>query len=208
MENIRAQTKFMCEIEVKEIVEDAEEQAKKNVKSAEEQAAEIKKQNLKKVAERLHEKEMSDLEVARLEQKRQISNVRFQLLDDVVAEATTILDKMSKDSDPRYKTGLIKLIIEAATKVQASDLEILINSKDKSFVKGKLAELKRNISQLKGIPVTLKINEEELSTQGGTVVRDKEKKQIFNNTYEARLAEAKSKLTSQISVILFEGLED
>jgi V/A-type H+-transporting ATPase subunit E len=208
MENIRAQTKFMCEIEVKEIVEDAEEQAKRNVKSAEEQAAEIKKQNLKKFAERLHEKEISDLEVARLEQKRQISNARFQLLDEVVAEATTILDKMSKDSDPRYKTGLIKLIIEAATKVQASDLEILINSKDKSFVKGKLAELKRNISQLKGIPVTLKINEEELSTQGGTVVRDKEKKQIFNNTYEARLAEAKSKLTSQISIILFEGLED
>lgn len=208
MENIKAQVKFMSEIENKEIIEEAEEQAKKIVSNAEKEALRIRNQKTLEVSERLHEKEISDLEGALLEQKKRISNVRSQLLDEVIAEATTILEKMGHDSDPRYRTSLKKLIIEASTRVQACDLEILTNSRDKVFVKSKLVELTKDISRLKGMPVILKISKDELDTQGGTIVLDKNKRQIFNNTFEARLVEAKDELMSQISMILFEGLED
>ncbi len=208
MENLKSQIKFMCEIEAKEAIEEAEEQARLIVKNAKEEAEKIKERKTEEISERLQEKETSDLEIAGLEQKRKISNVRLQLLDEVMSQASTILEKTSKNLEPRYKTSLRKLIIEAAVKVQGSDLEILTNSRDREFVEEKLEELKKVISQSKDMSVTLRISREQLNTQGGAIVRDKDRRQIFNNTFEARLTKARQEIMGKISVSLFEGLDD
>ena len=208
MENLKSQIKFMQEIEAKEIIEDATEQAKKTIKEAEEKAAKIKSQKTEEVSEKLREKEASELDSARLEERKNLSNVKFQLEDEAVAQAMKKLKEIITDSSSAYQESLKKLIIEAAAEIRATDLEILINSRGKEFVKGRLAELKKEISKRKGAEVSLKISEESLNTIGGVIVRDKDKKQIFNGTFEARLTKVKQELFSEISASLFEGAED
>lgn len=208
MENLKSQIKFMQEIEAKEAIEEAEEQAKLIIKNAEEEAERIKKQKTKEILEELQEKEASDMQISVLNQKRRISNVRYQLIDKVFSEAVVTLEKISNNLEPEYKTSLKKLILEAAKRIQGYELEILVNSRDRKFLEGKLNELRRTISKEKNMPIVLKISEEELNAQGGVIVRDKDRRQIFNNTFEARLAEARQEMIGKISESLFEGLDD
>jgi V/A-type H+-transporting ATPase subunit E len=208
MENLKAQVKFTQEIEAREIVEDATEQGRKMIKEAEEKATKVKSQKTEEVSEKLREKEASELDSARLEERKKISNVKLQLEDEALAQATERLKEIVTDSSLVYQESLRKLIIEAAVEIRATDLEILTNSRDKEFVKGRLTELKKEISKLKGVQVSLKIGEEALNTIGGAIVRDRDKKQIFNGTFEARLTKVKQEMLSKISVSLFEGAED
>lgn len=208
MENLKSQIKFMQEIEAKEIIEDATEQAKRIIKEAEEKAAKIKSQKTKEVSENLNEKEAAELDSARLEEKKKISNAKSQLQDEALTQAMEKLKKISSDSSPRYRESLKKLIIKAATAIRATDLEILINSRDREFIKGRLAELKKDISRLKGVQVSLKVSEETLNTIGGAIVRDKDKRQIFNSTLEAGLTKARQELLGEISASLFEDIKD
>jgi V/A-type H+-transporting ATPase subunit E len=208
MENMKSQIKFMQEIEAKEIVEDAAEQARRIIKEAEEKAAKIKNQKMEEVSEKIREKEASELDSARFEERKKISNLKFQLEDEAFAKAMERLEEIIASSSSVYQENLKKLIVAATAEIRANDLEILTNSRDKEFVKGILAELKREISKLKGGQVSLKIGEESLSTIGGAIVRDKDKKQIFNSTFEARLTEVKQKQLGEISASLFEGAKD
>jgi V/A-type H+-transporting ATPase subunit E len=207
MENLKSQIKFTQEIEAKEIIEDAIEQARRIIKEAEETATKIKRQKTEEVAEKVREKEASELDSARLEGRKKISNVKFQLEDEALAQAMDRLKEIVTTPSSVYEESLKKLIIAAAAEIRATDLEIVTNSRDKEFVKSSLAELKKEISKMKGAQASLKISEESLNTIGGTMVRDKDKKQIFNNTYEARLTQVKKKLLGEISVSLFEGAE-
>jgi V/A-type H+-transporting ATPase subunit E len=208
MENLKAQVKFMQEIEVKEIVEDATEQSRRIIKEAEEKATKVKSRKREEVSEKLREKEASELDSARLEERKKILNVKLQLEDEALARAVERLKEIVTDSSSVYNESLRKLIIEAAVEIRATDLEILTNSRDKEFVKGRLAELKKEISKLKDVQVSLKIGEEALNTIGGAIVRDRDKKQIFNGTFEARLTKVKQEMLSKISASLFEGAED
>jgi vacuolar-type H+-ATPase subunit E/Vma4 len=198
----------MQEIEAKEIIEDATEQARRTIKEAEEKATKIKSQKTKEVSEKLREKETAELDSARLEERKRISKVKFQLEDEALAQAMERLKENIAHSRSAYQESLMKLIVEAAVEIRATDLEILTNSSDREFVEGRLTELKKEISKLKRARVSLKIGEETLSTIGGAVVRDIVKKQIFNGTFEARLTKIKQGLLSEISVSLFEGAED
>lgn len=208
MENLKAQIKFMQEIEAKETIEEAEEQARLIVKNAEEEAERIKKQKTKEILEELQEKETSDMQIAVLDQERRLSNVRSQLIEKVFSQAVATLEKISNNLEQRYKTSLRKLIIEAAKRIQGSELEIQVNSRDRKFLEGKLDELKKAISKEKDLPIVLKISEEQLNVQGGVIVRDKNGRQIFNNTVEARLTEARQEMIGRISESLFEGLDE
>ena len=208
MENLKSQIKFTLEIEIKEIIEDATEQTRRTIKETEEKATKIKAQKTEEVLDKLREKEASELDSARLEEKKEILNVKFQLEDEVLTRVMERLKEIITNSSSTYQKSLEKSIITAASEIRATDLEILTNSRDKKFAKSRLAELKKEISKLKGVPMSLKVSEESLNTIGGAIVRDKEKRQIFNSTFEAKLTEAKQKLLGEISASLFEGVED
>lgn len=208
MENLKSQIKFTQEMEVKEVIEDATEQAIKIMKEAEKKASKIKSQKTKEISENLLEREMSDLDSTRLEERKKIANTKFELEEEALTRAMEEVTKISDNFSTRYQESLKKLIIEAAANIRATDLEILTNGRDREWVKDKLAELKKEISKEKGAQVTLRVSEEVLNSIGGAVVRDKNKRQIFNSTLEARLAKARQELLGEISASLFEGVED
>lgn len=208
MENLKSQVKFMNEIEAKEIVEEASEQSQKIIKDAEGEAAKIAKRKMKETEETFQERETSELESAKLEQKRKISNLKTELLTQAIDEATTILKKMSEDQTSQYKESLNKLIVEAVTAIQVSDIEILSNHRDQEVIKQELQELKKKLQKRKGKQLKVIASEETLDCLGGIIVRDKGKKRIFNNTFEARLAKARQELGNKMFIDLFEGKED
>jgi vacuolar-type H+-ATPase subunit E/Vma4 len=195
-------------MEAKEIVEESLEQAQKIVKDAEQEAAKIRERKTKETQDRFQEKETSVLESAKLAEKRKVSALRTELLEQAIREATAKLERMSREESSRYKESLGKLIIEAAEAVQTSDLEILANSADQEFVQGELPELRKKLQKRKGKLPTLKLSEEKLACLGGIIVQDRDKKRIFNNTFEARLTKTKQEIGNKLFSDVFEGKDN
>jgi len=197
--------KFLNEMEAKEVVEESLEQAQTIVKDAENEAARLRERKTKETQDRFQEEETSELESAKHGQKRKLSALRTELLEQAMGEAAAKLERMSREESSRYKESLVKLIIEAAEAVQANDLEILANSKDHGFLQSELPELRKKLQKRKGKLPSLELSEEKLTCIGGIVVQDRDKKRIYNNTFEARLTKTKQELGSKLFDDVFEG---
>jgi len=215
---------FLNEMEAKEVVEESLEQSQKIIKDAEQEAARVREHKTREIQDIFQERETSELESAKLGQKRKISALRTELLEQAICEATAKLERMIREKSSQYEKSLDKLIIEAVEAVekaecfvpdedityavmgdsynpcdvQSNELEILANSRDHEFLQKELPELRKKLQKRKGKPPTLKLSEETLTCLGGIIVQDKDKKRIFNNTFEARLAKTKQELGNKI----------
>ncbi len=208
MEDLKNRLRFLQEIERKEMLEDSEEQAQKIINEAEKKASITKSQKIAEISKNLQEIEDSELAILKLEERKKISNYKFQLFEESLEQCIKNLEKMIKDTKPRYKKSLKKLIVEAAMKLKGTEFEIVANSRDKKIIEEKLEEIKGQVSLAKGETVKLHISHETLDTMGGALVRTKDKRQMFNNTLEARLSKVKEESAGSIFEILFEGAQD
>jgi V/A-type H+-transporting ATPase subunit E len=208
MENLKSQLKFLRDIEAKEVIEKAEEQARKILQEAEEKAEKMRSQKMTEVSEKMKEKETAEVALTNLEGKKKISGIRFQLFEETLAKASAKLGELGASDKLAYKERLERLIIEAATRLKGNELEILTNAKDRKLVKERLKELERKLSKLKNAPVTLQLSEETPNMMGGAMVRTIDKRQIFNNTWEARMASLRQEMVDKVFAQLFAGVED
>jgi V/A-type H+-transporting ATPase subunit E len=204
VETIKAQLRFLQEMEAKEIIENAEEQAKKIVKEAEENADKIKKQKMEKLAEKLREKEALEIATRKLEGRKKNLTAESELLERALTESTVKLREICEAERSLYQESLERLVIEAAARLKGTQFQVLTNSKDKRLVKEKLRELEKKISK-KGVATSLQVSEETLNIMGGVMLQTADKKQVFNNTFEARLTKLKEEMVSQVFSSLFEG---
>jgi vacuolar-type H+-ATPase subunit E/Vma4 len=208
MENLKSQIKFTQEMESKEIFEDAEEQARKIIEEAKEKSVKIREQKMKEISEKIREKKTSQLAMTKMEGRQKISNVKSQLFEEAIAKSEAKIAEVVKTQKSQYKKNLERLIVEAATKLKGTEFEILVNSKDKKSVMENLEELEKKVSTAKGVSVSLQLGEEVLNSLGGVMVQTKGKRQIFNNTLEARLTKVRQEMASKIFETLFEGMEN
>lgn len=208
MENLKSQIKFIHEMEAEELVEEAEEEARKIVKDAEERAAQTRKEKMQEVTEKLHDREASELAGTKLEGRKKILNLKSRLVEEAITRSIDKLKTIVEGGKAQYKDSLERLIVEGATKLKGTQFQILTNSRDKKVVKESLKELKKEISKLKGATVSLQIGEETLNTLGGIMIQASDKRQLFNDTLEARLAWIRQEKIGEIFDSLFKGEEE
>jgi len=207
MENLKAQVRFLHEMEAKEIVEEATSKAEKILAEAQEKAEKTRNQKMTEKSRAVEEKGERDLAQAKTDGRNKILNARFRLFEETMAEFEEHLCEIVND-DARYSESLNRLIAEAASKLSGNEFEIVTNSRDKESVSKNLEQLKNRISSLKHQQVKLRIGKETIDTIGGAMVRTVDKKQIFNNTLEARIDEFRKESGQKVYEVLFEGAED
>lgn len=205
VEDLKSQLRFLKEIEIKETLEEAREQASKLIADARARAEQIRTKEIEEILQKARDAEMREMESARLRGKRALADTKFRLIETALAKAFDRLKGQIERQDPLYRRGLEELIVEAVEKIAASELEIAVSHGDLAFVKQRLGHIEKRISTAKGVSVSLKLDDEPLRSAGGVVVRSTDGKQIFNNTLEARLARVQEEMVIKISEILFEG---
>ncbi len=208
MEDLKAQLTFLKEIEIKEVIEDAKEQAATIIKQAQTEAEQIKKREAKIATDKAEALEAQELETIKIEGKRREQNARFRLIDLVFTGALDRITEAAEKGESSYKNILGRLTVEAAKDIQRDEFEIIAHKRDVALLKQHLKNVEKDISRLKGHPVTLTVSEEPLRSAGGIILRSKDGQQIFNNTLEARLAKVKQDSLIEVSKILFEGANE
>ncbi len=207
MEQLKTRLAFIHREEVDEIIENARKQANNTITTAQAKAAAIKKKETEKILEDTRIAESQQLEIERMNGKRGLADTRYKLVDEAIRQASDRLSKLAEACDAPYRNSLEKLILEAAEQTSGQELEIIIHSRDVTFIKKRLKALEKQIASFKHVPITLRISEEPLRAIGGVVLRTTDGKQIFNNTLEARIAKARQDSIIKISKILYEGSE-
>jgi len=207
MEDLKSHLRLLQETEIHETIEDAERQYSKIIEEAKAKAEEIKSQKMKEILQKTQEKETLTLSLAKIEQRKRIARERAKLLEDIFLESMKRLGRLDSD-EQRHLTSLEKLVVEATARLDGTEFEILTNEGNKKRIKENVKKLEKKVSGLKKTPVRLSIADEMLNTSGGVIVRTMDGKQIFNNTWEARLGKVKQEMAGQILELLFKGAED
>jgi V/A-type H+-transporting ATPase subunit E len=205
MEDLKSQLDFLKEVEVKEIIEEAKQSATRLISEARARAEEIGKREANDILKKTRETETKELEAATVQERKKVMNLKFQLIETVLASSFDRMKQLINEGAAVYKNSLEKFVIEAASRMTGWEFELIVSSRDIELVKKKLRRIEKELSSMKNAIVTLKISDEPLRSIGGVVVRSSDGKQIFNNTLEARLAKVRQEKLPEISRILFEG---
>ena len=205
MENLKSQVKFIHEIETQEILEVANKKAQQIISEAKEKAETKKNQKAAKISEELNEKEQMDLALAERDSKNKLLNIKYHLYEETISKSENYLKIFTRKKRAKYASGLNNLIIEAAMRLSKNEFEILLNSGDAELVEANLKQLEGKISLLKGEQIKIRVSKETLNAMGGAIVRTIDKKQIYNNTLETRLAKFTAESGQIIMETLFEG---
>lgn len=205
MENSKAQLEFVGKVEVKEIIEEANNQAANLIIDAKAKAQQVRTKETEEILQKVREKETQELESFRLQCKRTTINLRFQFIETAFAESFEKVRKMVEQETTTYRKSLERFITSAVAEIQGIEFELILNPIDVAYVKTKIKRIEKEVSTSKNVSVTLKVSDEPLQSVGGVVVKNSGGGQIFNNTLEARLAKAKQEAVFKISKILFEG---
>jgi len=208
MEGLKSRLILLKEVQVKEILEEAKDQAAKLVKEARTKAEQVKSREGEEAIQKSREIEEQELESARAQGKRKETDTRFQLVDAALLKSLDKLRELTDRQDPAYVNAIEGLVVEAAVKITGAEFEVMLNPRDVTLVKRKLERIEKRVSTIKGASAKLKITNTPLRSIGGTMVRSKDGKQIFNNTLEARLAKVRQEMLPPVCDALLGGASD
>jgi vacuolar-type H+-ATPase subunit E/Vma4 len=203
MENLKSQLDFIKEVEIKEIIDEAKTKATAEINEAQAKIEQIKKKEITEILKKVQEAEQRELEATRIEGKRKVMNLKSQVIESVLSSSLARLKEMVEKETPSYRNHLEEFIIEAAKRIDGWEFELIIGSKDAAFVKKRLKRVVDALSIVKGVVVSLKMSDEPLRSIGGVVVRSSDRREIFNDTLEARLARVRQENLPEISQVLF-----
>jgi len=208
MESLKSQLNLLKEVQVKEILEEAKDQAAKLVKEARTKAEQIKSREGEEAIQKSREIEEKELESAIAQGRRKETDIRFQLVDVALGKSLDKLRELADRQDPVYVNAIEGLVVEAVVEIAGTEFEIMLNPRDVALVKRKLERIEKRVSTIKGASAKLKISNAPLRSIGGTMVRSKDGKQIFNNTLEARLAKVRQEMLPRVCDALLSGASD
>jgi vacuolar-type H+-ATPase subunit E/Vma4 len=107
------------------------------------------------------------------------------------------------DAQYNYQQLLIKLLCEAAHRLEEHDLVITSDQNTLTYLKNNIKQIEETMTKNLGFQVNLKIENSPYDCVGGVVVRNSNRTKTFYNTLDGRLLTIKQTLTARVAEILF-----
>ncbi len=187
----------------KEILDEAESHKKQKLDDARAKAKEITASITGK-AEIESNAEVSRYKAsAKLQSKYQLLEAKEVIIEDVMSSVRKHLEDLVKKK--AYGKTLEKLIVDAATSLEETDLEIVAPKGHASNIDLKTVEAA--VAKTTSKKCKLSVSKENVRATGGVIVRNKDSTRWVDNTFEARLERYEGEIRDTVSSILF-GAEE
>jgi len=186
----------------KEILAEAEREAKRIRRAAEEEAKRIKGEAEKAakliIDRRLRAARERILGEAEMEGRRKLMEAREEMVSRVFEEATKRIENLINDEERRdeYLEILSKLIAEAVERIGGSEFIISANERDLELLKRNLGKIRRSLPSRE---LKLTLSEEPIECLGGVVVESGDRLKVYNNTLDGRLLRARRLLSAKVA---------
>ncbi|RLI11262.1 hypothetical protein DRO35_05335 [Candidatus Bathyarchaeota archaeon] len=187
-----------AERDAKNIISRAEATAERILKHAKEEAERRYDEIIRKGKERIKDKKRQAISLFELEAKNNLLKAKEEIIEEVYDEAIKRLRPYTLTEE--YTNCILRLIREASRQINSDVLIIRLNKRDHQILtKKRLDELSRKLG------VKIIKSDEKINCTGGVVVTSLDGKIIVDNTFENRLRILKDPLRTKIANILFEG---
>ena len=186
----------------KEILAEAEREARRIRRAAEEEAKRIKGEAEKAakliIDRRLRAARERILGEAEMEGRRKLMEAREELVSRVFEEATKRIESLINDEERRneYLEILSKLIAEAVERIGGSEFIISANERDLELLKRNLGKVRRSLPSRE---LKLTLSEEPIECLGGVVVESGDRLKVYNNTLDGRLLRVRRLLSAKVA---------
>ncbi len=186
----------------KEILAEAEREAKRIRRAAEEEAKRIKGEAEKAakliIDRRLRAARERILGEAEMEGRRKLMEAREEMVSRVFEEATKRIENLINDEERRdeYLEILSKLIAEAVERIGGSEFIISANERDLELLKRNLGKIRRSLPSRE---LKLTLSEEPIECLGGVIVESGDRLKVYNNTLDGRLLRARRLLSAKVA---------
>lgn len=132
-----------------------------------------------------------------VEIRNRLLQVKDTIVDSVFEEALGRLNEYAKTDE--YHVCLQELLQEAAREVSSKKLVVFANLKDKEWLaEGNLENLSKKMR------INMMLGGEAEDCIGGCKIQSLDGRIVFDNTFEARLKQARLMLQQEVTKILFE----
>jgi len=186
-----------AERDARNIISRAEAEAERILKHAKEEAERRYEEIIKKGKERIKDKKRQAISLFELETKNNLLEAKEEIIEEVYDEAIKRLRRYTCTEE--YTNCILRLIREASRQINSDALIIRLNERDHQILtKKRLDELSRKLG------VKIIKSDEKINCIGGVVVTSLDGKIIVDNTFENRLRILKDSLRTKIAKILFE----
>ncbi|MCD6089843.1 hypothetical protein J7K07_09045 [Candidatus Bathyarchaeota archaeon] len=186
-----------AERDARNIISRAEAEAERILKHAKEEAERRYEEIIRKSKERIKDKKRQAISLFELETKNNLLNAKEKIIEEVYDEAIKRLRRYTLTKE--YTNCILRLICEASRQINSDTLIIHLNERDHQILtKKRLDELSRKLG------VKIIKSDEKINCTGGVVVTSLDGKIIVDNTFENRLRALKDPLRTKIAKILFE----
>lgn len=136
---------------------------------------------------------------AKLKSKYQLLEAKEALIEEILSSAKKHLEDMP--SKKAYEKVLERLVIDAATALEETPLEIVLPKGHASHISVKTIE--SAVSKNTGKKTKISVSKETIRAAGGAIVRNTDNTRRVDNTFEDRFVRFESALRDQIFEILF-----
>ena len=186
-----------AERDARNIISRAEAEAERILKHAKEEAERRYEEIVRKGKERIKDKKRQAISLFELETKNNLLEAKEEIIEEVYDEAIKRLRQYTLTEE--YTNCIFRLIREASRQINSDALIIRLNERDHQILtKKRLDELSRKLG------VKIIKSDEKINCTGGVVVTSIDGKIIVDNTFENRLRILKDSLRTKIAKILFE----
>ena len=186
-----------AERDARNIISRAEAEAERILKHAKEEAERRYEEIIRKSKERIKDKKRQAISLFELETKNNLLEAKEEIIEEVYDEAIKRLRQYTLTEE--YTNCILRLIREASRQIKSDALIIRLNERDYQILtKKRLDELSRKLG------VKIIKSDEKINCTGGVVVTSLDGKIIVDNTFENRLRILKDSLRTKIAKILFE----
>ena len=201
-QRIRAKIIQDAKEKARKIIEEAHQKAKKIISEAEAKAKENRDQ-AKLLTDQFYNGELGKhIAQARTENYQHIRAYESEIVDEVLEKASYEIKDYT--TTPEYGELLRQLIIEAAVALEGGDLIVKVNERDRTLLKDEdLVTFADTAQKQTGVRTMLKLAEEPIRIEGGTVVTSYDGSATVDNSIEARLNRVREENRREIEALLF-----
>lgn len=193
---IKAKILEEAQEEKKQLLEDAQVQARDIKVKYENQAKELRQNILDRAKKEAEEKKRRILSMAQLENRKDLLQVKQQLIDEVFKKAKENLQNMS---DEDYIRLISDMLIKS---VVTGNEEVIISKRDKERISSDfLAKINEKLKDM-GQQGNLRFSETPGRMIGGFILKSENME--VNNTFDSLIKMEREELETELAQILFE----
>jgi len=186
-----------ADAEAKAMVDSAQAEAQRITAETERQVLSIVASVLRGVRDRI----VGGVE---LESRKRLMLAREEVFMQIYADAQKRLGEFATDRKAYHET-LVKLTAEAVQAIGGEEFTISASDRDLADLKKNLKKLEADVHKATGVKVTLRLNDTPIAASGGVIINNPNGTKVYYNTFEGRLAAAKTRLDVKLAKLLVEA---